>query len=198
MTTSGALSLLVEDLACQRGERLLFEHIDFQAQAGSLIAVRGANGSGKTSLLRLLAGFGVPAAGRIAWQSLPAGAIGWLGHNDGLKADLSPRENLEFHRNYHEAAGDVDRALEVAGLTRHAEMPVRTLSAGQRRRTALARLALVDAAVWILDEPLTALDDAGQSWVSAMVNAHCSAGGMAIVTSHQRLVGLQPQQELVL
>lgn len=196
MTTSETLSLDVEGLACQRGERLLFEDLSFDASAGSLVAVRGANGSGKTSLLRLLAGFGMPAAGNIQWQGLRAGAVGWLGHVDGLKGDFSPRENLEFHLAFHRADGDCGRALASAGLTQYADAPVRTLSAGQRRRTALARLALVDPAVWILDEPLTALDDSGQQWVTNLIATHCDSGGLVVITSHQALVGLKPSVEL--
>lgn len=198
MTTSETLSLDVEGLACQRGERQLFERLSFSASGGSLVAVRGANGSGKTSLLRLLAGFGVPAAGEIRWQGLDDGAIAWLGHVDGLKGDFSPRENLDFHLAFHDVVGDTEQALQAAGLAQYADAPVRTLSAGQRRRTALARLALVDAAVWILDEPLTALDDGGQHWVTELVATHCKAGGLVVITSHQALAGLKPQVELAL
>lgn len=198
MTASGTLSLVVEGLACQRGERLLFDQLAFNASSGSLVAVRGANGSGKTSLLRLLAGFGVPTVGTISWHGLGVGAIGWLGHSDALKGDFSPRENLDFHLGLHRAAGDTEGALSAAGLAKCADEPVRTLSAGQRRRTALARLALVDTPVWILDEPLTALDDGGQDWVTDLVAAHCEAGGLVVLTSHQALAGLQPQVELAL
>jgi heme exporter protein A len=198
VTAGETLSLDVEGLACQRGGRLLFEQMSFGASAGSLVTVRGANGSGKTSLLRLLVGFGIPVAGRISWRGLRAGAVGWLGHVDALKSDFSPRENLAFHQAFHAASGDIDRALTAAGLDQHADVPVRTLSAGQRRRTALARFALLDLPVWILDEPLTALDDSGQQWVTDLIAAHCRSGGMVVLTSHQALVGLQPQVELTL
>lgn len=175
------VELEVENLSCRRGERLLFEDLSWRAGAGMRVMVQGANGTGKTSLLRLLAGLGLPERGTVRRQ----GPLEWLGHADGLKADLTPRENLYFHQALYGSDRDADRALADAGLGSVADLPCRSLSAGQRRRAALARLAISRAALWLLDEPMTALDEEGRHWVEAMVGAHCAGGGIAVLTSHQ-------------
>lgn len=189
MKPASGPSLAVDDLSCRRGERSLFDGLCFAAAGGTLVSVRGANGSGKTSLLRLLAGFGIPTRGTITWQGCEAaGSVGWLGHADGLKGDLSARENLAFHGSLYGAPADgVEAAVVAAGLIQHADLPTRHLSAGQRRRVALARLLVAPVPVWLLDEPLTALDAEGQDWVHELVAGQCRNGGLVALTSHQTL-----------
>jgi len=193
------LRLEVDGLACRRGGRALFTDLSFTAQSGDLVCVRGANGSGKTSLLRLIAGLGLPEAGEVRWSGCSLQSdVGWISHLEGMKLDLTPRENLEFHRALVSGSGDTAAALEACGMTSEADTPCRELSAGQRRRGALARLLVSDAPLWILDEPLTALDVEGQQMVQDMVTAHGKKGGIAIVTSHQAFSGLAFKLELSL
>lgn len=193
------LRLEVDGLACRRGGRVLFTDLTFTAQAGDLVCVRGANGSGKTSLLRLIVGLGLPEAGEVRWSGSSLHSdVAWIGHVEGMKLDLTPRENLEFHRALVSGSRDVAAALEACGLTSEADTPCRELSAGQRRRSALARLLVSDAPLWILDEPLTALDVEGQEMVQDMIAEHGKKGGIAVVTSHQAFRGLIPKLELSL
>lgn len=190
--------LEAHDLACRRGDRRLFSALAFSLQPGQLLRVAGANGSGKTSLLRLLAGLALPNAGEVCWQSRPvqrqreayARALFYLGHLGGLKEDLSPLENLRTDAALAGSAVDdeaLNQALGLWGLARQARLPVRVLSAGQRRRAALARLALVDAPLWILDEPFNALDSDAVAQLGRQLEQHIAAGGLAVVTSHQPL-----------
>lgn len=205
--TGGPAEISVHDLACRRGGRTLFSGLAWCAGAGTVVTVRGANGAGKTSLLRLLAGFGLPEHGEVRWAGRPIRddraafhrSVAWVGHADGVKADLSPRENLAFHRALHPApAASVDAALDAFGLTRAADDPCRTLSAGQRRRTALARLLLGTSALWILDEPMAALDADGQRSVAALLARHVDDGGIAVVTSHQPIASPSDALEVAL
>jgi len=190
--------LQAHDLACRRGDRRLFSALAFSLEPGQLLRVAGANGSGKTSLLRLLAGLGLPTAGEVRWQSRPvqrqreayARALFYLGHLGGLKEDLSPLENLRADVALAGGAADdeaLNQALGLWGLARQARLPVRVLSAGQRRRAALARLALVDAPLWILDEPFNALDSDAVAQLGRQIEQHIAAGGLAVITSHQPL-----------
>ncbi len=190
--------LEAHDLACRRGDRRLFSALALTLQPGQLLRVAGANGSGKTSLLRLLAGLALPNAGEVRWRALPiqrqreayARALFYLGHLGGLKEDLSPLENLRADAGLAGTAVDDDglnQALTQWGLARQARLPVRLLSAGQRRRAALARLALVDAPLWILDEPFNALDSDAVAHLGRQIEQHIAGGGMAVVTSHQAL-----------
>jgi heme exporter protein A len=188
-------SLTAETLACTRGDKRLFDGLSFRVGAGQALAVEGANGSGKTSLLRMIAGFLAPSAGRILIKS-DAGEsddaedrgrrIGWLGHQDGLKPQLTVAEQLSFFARLYGQAADAS-VLDQVGLARQAELPCRYLSAGQRRRLALARLLSSGRALWLLDEPFAALDAAGQALVAQLMARHCGAGGIIIAATHDPL-----------
>lgn len=189
-------SLTAEKLACVRGSRRLFESLSFSVRAGQALALEGANGAGKTSLLRLLAGFLPQVAGRvlvtedgkeIADAEERARFIGWLGHQDALKASFTVSEQLAFFGKLYGRQGDLAALLEQVGLARQAELPCRYLSAGQRRRLALARLLLSQRPLWLLDEPFAALDTAGKSLVARLIALHCGQGGIAIAATHEPL-----------
>lgn len=194
-----ASSLLeVADLACRRGGRKVFERLSFSVGAGELLALVGRNGSGKTTLLRALALLVRPETGSIQWQGANVRAdpeawrarLTWLGHLEGLKGDLTVAENLlaaERLRGAPPAEDRLDSALVAFDLPSLAARPVRTLSAGQRRRTALARVVLAQAPLWLLDEPLNALDAPAQSVFRAALTKHLAAGGLAIAATHADL-----------
>ncbi len=180
-------SLQVTGLACRRGGRRVFDGVSFSVSGGELLALTGRNGSGKTTLLRALASLGRAEAGTIAW----AGAdIAWLGHLDGLKGDLTVAENIDVAERLRGVEPDkarIDAALVAFDLAPLAKRPVRTLSAGQRRRTALARVASSQANVWLLDEPFNALDAASQGSLRAVLTQHLATGGLAIAATHAAL-----------
>ena len=180
-------------LRCVRGGREVFAGLDFAASAGEAVAVMGRNGSGKTSLLRLIAGLLVPAAGTVvldggdAELTLPE-QCHYLGHRDALKPALSVTENLAFWADFlggerFEAA----ESLATVGLDHATYLPAGFLSAGQRRRLSLARLLTVRRPVWLLDEPTNALDVAGQDMFAGLMRAHLAAGGMIIAATHAPL-----------
>lgn len=187
------------DLACIRGDRVLFRGLGLQLGAGELLRVEGANGSGKTSLLRLLAGLALPAAGDVRWQGAPirrqretyARALLYLGHLGGLKDELTALENLAIETDLAGVPGVtpalIEQALAGWGLSRQLRLPLRVLSAGQRRRAALARLQLSDAQLWVLDEPFNALDTGAVAHLGRQIEAHLARGGLAVVTSHMEL-----------
>lgn len=184
-------------LACERGGLRLFSDLGFALDAGELLRVRGPNGSGKTSLLRILAGLTRPVAGSVRWRGSAiaelAEAFGremlFLGHAPAVKDELTVLENLEFSASLsglNTNKNENEEALERLGIARLADLPARFLSQGQRRRAALARLALSQGvALWLLDEPLAALDDEAVEQVSELAAAHLAAGGMLVLTSHQ-------------
>jgi heme exporter protein A len=185
------------DLACIRGDRLLFSGLDLRLAAGECLLVEGENGSGKTSLLRLLAGLARPSAGGVLWRGrgLPAwgGAYGaemaYLGHKGGVKRELSALDNLRFQAilGGRTDAPDLLKALARVGLAGFEDEPVGHLSAGQERRVAYARLLVRRPPLWILDEPLTALDRAGCALITGLLAEHLRGGGVAVLTSHQPL-----------
>ena len=190
--------LEVEGLACRRGGRQVFDRLSFALGAGELLALTGRNGSGKTTLLRALALLVRPEIGTIRWQGANVQAepetwrsrLAWLGHLDGLKGDLSVRENLlvaERLRGGPPADDRLDGVLIAFDLSSLALRPVRVLSAGQRRRTALARVLLSQAPVWLLDEPLNALDQPAQAAFRTALRTHLAAGGLAIAATHADL-----------
>ncbi|MDO9236813.1 MAG: cytochrome c biogenesis heme-transporting ATPase CcmA [Aquabacterium sp.] len=185
-TIDSQLCLLnAQDLACRRGERLLFQHLNLSIQAGQAIWVRGPNGRGKTSLLRLLAGLSQAAQGRITTST----RLVYLGHQHALKDDLTALEALAFLVRLHDDAADeasMVQALDRMGIKARRHALVRTLSQGQRRRVALARLALSPpGSLWILDEPFDALDDQGVATLNTLIHDHRQSGGSVILTSHQ-------------
>lgn len=186
----------VTDLACRRGGRRVVERLSFSLGAGELLSLTGRNGSGKTTLLRTLALLIPPDSGVIRWQTADVvadreawrGRLAWLGHLDGLKGDLTVRENLAVsNRLRGDDASGVDAALAGFDLLPLASRPVRTLSAGQRRRTALALVAASAAPLWLLDEPLNALDAQAQIALRAVLTRHLAAGGLAIAATHAPL-----------
>jgi heme exporter protein A len=190
--------LEVIDLACRRSGRQVFDRLSFVLGAGELLALTGRNGSGKTTLLRALALLLRPDAGTMRWQGADIraepetwrGRLAWLGHLDGLKGDLSVRENLlaaERLRGAPPAEDRLDGALVAFDLASLATRPVRSLSAGQRRRVALARVVLSQAPLWLLDEPLNALDASAQAAFRSALQNHLAAGGLAIAATHADL-----------
>ena len=185
------------DLACERDGRLLFERLELQIQPGDMLQVSGPNGSGKSSLLRLLAGLMQPAAGDvhlagkrlIEQRAELARNLLWLGHASGIKGLLTAAENLAWLCALHRpaTAAAIETALAAVGLRGFEDVPCHTLSAGQQRRVALARLYLSAPPLWILDEPFTALDKQGVAQLEAHLGKHCEQGGMVILTTHHQL-----------
>lgn len=185
-----------EALACRRGEALIFEAVDFALEPGDALWLSGPNGSGKSSLLRLMAGLLPPVAGSLVWDEAPItqdrdahrARQRYLGHLDAVKTHLSVRENLGFWAAYWEIpASAVAPALDRLGIAHLAAAPARQLSAGQRRRLALARLALAAAPLWLLDEPSAALDGDGIERLAGLIDAARGAGGIVVFSSHDRL-----------
>jgi heme exporter protein A len=182
--------LQAEGLAVFRGERLVFRDIGFTVAAGGALLLTGPNGSGKSTLLRLLAGLLRPAAGLLYWHGrnalsdLPAhaGRVAYVGHQDAVKPGLTAAENLYFAARL--TATDVGEALAAVGLEDLADLPARMLSAGQRRRLALARLMLSRAPLWLLDEPTLGLDVASVDRFGGMLSEHRGRGGLAVVATH--------------
>lgn len=175
-------ALSAHDLACRRGERLLFRRLSFALAPGAACHVTGANGAGKTTLIRALAGLTTPYAGEVR----RTGAVALLEERTGLDPDLPLGRALAFWFGL-DGAGDAPAVMERLRLNALAEVPVRYLSTGQKKRAALARLLGQKAAIWLLDEPLSGLDTASQALVSTLVQDHCTSGGIALIASHQPL-----------
>ena len=190
--------LEVRNLGCVRGTRRLFRDLNFSAVPGELIELRGSNGSGKTSLLRILCGLATPAAGEVCWQGTNirslgeeyAASVAYLAHQNAVKDELTASENLRISSG---VAGnslsksEAQQLLERIGLSRQQNLPARALSAGQRRRLALARLLNSRATLWILDELLTSLDDAAVTLSREFISDHLKDKGVAIIATHQDL-----------
>ena len=186
------------NLACVRGDRELFRDVNFSLDAGGLLQVRGPNGSGKTSLLRMLCGFSNPSSGEICWNGTSIRSLGaeysahiiYIGHLSGTKDDLTVLENLRISSalaGFEIGDAEAVAALRHMGLKGREMLPVKVLSQGQRRRVALARLLVCKTALWILDEPLVALDVAAVDLMQKLLEQHLQQGGMIVMTTHQEI-----------
>lgn len=185
--------LQTRDLSCVKDDRVLFEGLNLSLSAGQILLVEGKNGSGKTSLLRILTGLSLPEEGEVLWQGESIGDVGpdyyeqvnYVGHHDGIKRDLTCLENLRLVQAMGKPQPiDLDDALEKVNLYRFGENFVSTLSAGQKRRLALARLVVTEAKLWIMDEPFTSLDKASMAMFQKMFEDHLQTGGVIVMTSH--------------
>ncbi len=194
-------------LAIVRGDRLLLDDLDFALAPGELLRVEGPNGSGKTSLLRVVAGLIEPDEGEVRWRGKPVrqqrqayhAEVAWMGHRPGFKGDLTPPENLRFEAGLRAASRvTLETVFERLGLERLQRLPFRLLSAGQQRRVALARLVLSRARLWLLDEPFTNLDAAGREQVQELIAEHLAGGGLALAASHQELTVDAPTRRVEL
>lgn len=207
--------LRVEALACRRGERLLFSDLSLDVAPGEVWWLRGANGRGKTSLLRLLTGLASPALGRVTWRGEPVRAaragyrdrLVYIAHANALKEDLTVAESLHFLARIHGRPADaaaLTAALTRLGMASRRGAPVRTLSQGQRRRVALARLALdlmhdaSSGSLWVLDEPFDALDADGITTLNGLLSAQAARGGGVVLTSHLALSLEDPAPKVLL
>ena len=186
------------NLTCVRGTRLLFRDLSFSLASGGLLELRGPNGGGKTSLLRILCGLATPAEGEVRWNGTNIrtlreeyfGSLAYVAHLNAVKDELTALENLLAARRVggNEITNEEGEAvLERAGLINQSHLATRVLSAGQRRRLALARLLASRAKLWLLDEVLTSLDDSGVDLVRKLITEHLGGGGLAIVATHQEL-----------
>jgi heme exporter protein A len=203
----GAMRLCVENLSVSRGGRMVLDRLSFSLSSGQALVVTGPNGAGKSTLLRALAGLLPRAGGSVGLAGGPPEAelpqqAHYLAHSDGMKAALTVQENLDFWSRYLAHSPDlrsrsVEAALEVVGLSHIASAPFGVLSAGQKRRAALARLLVAFRPLWLLDEPLTALDRASREKFAAAMREHCAQGGLIVAATHEPL-GLDEAKELAL
>jgi heme exporter protein A len=187
--------LSAQEIQFWRGDRKVIGGVSVEASGGDCVHVAGPNGSGKTTLLRVLAGFLTPEQGTVAWGGRPIGAdrdayganLSYLAHSDGLKPELTARENLVFEVGLRRPVGgsEIDDALSRVGLASAADRAAAVLSAGQRRRLAMARVMLAGTPLWLLDEPFTNLDSAGVDLVAAIIGGHLDQGGAALLAAHQ-------------
>ena len=200
--------LQVKSLECRRDDRLLFSGLDFSLEAGRILQIEGVNGSGKTSLLRILCGLRRADAGEVLWQGQPLARVRedyyanmvYIGHLPCIKADLTVEENIRAlldTRSQSESRAVIESALAQVGLAGYEDVPGKALSSGQRRRILLAFVLLARARLWILDEPLTALDVHGVALMESMILNHRDTGGSVIFTTHHGMA-LQDMQSVSL
>lgn len=186
------------NVACVRGDRELFKNVHFSLEPGGLLQVRGVNGSGKTSLLRMLCGLSIPAAGEICWNGVSIRTANeayfaettYIGHLGGVKDDLTVTENLQISSalsGFEISIDEAHAALKKIGLSGREYLPVKVLSQGQRRRVALARLLVCKTKLWILDEPFVALDVAAVQMLREVLERHLQGEGMVVMTTHQEI-----------
>jgi heme exporter protein A len=190
----GQLKLSGESLGCIRGERNVFSNLEFSVSSGEALAVIGPNGSGKSSLLRMIAGLLATASGSIRLSGGDDGLTlaeqtHLLGHRDAVKPSLTVLENVAFWSDFLGGAGQTSpqAGLDAVGLRDLAQLPAAFLSAGQRRRLALARLVALKRPVWLMDEPTTSLDETARTIVAAMMSEHLRGGGLIVAATHQPL-----------
>jgi len=185
--------LTADELTLFRGDRCLFKGLSFALNSGELLLLKGGNGTGKTSLLRAIAGLLELESGTVYWNDVAVtkepqifqNSLVWMSHQAGFKGDLTLLENLHFEASLRPQSNqEFDDVLKRLGLNRLKRLPMRSLSAGQRRRVALARMLLADAQLWIMDEPVTNLDSEGRALVMEMVEEHLAADGMVIMAAH--------------
>ena len=186
------MRLVGSGLAARRGGRIVFEDVSFAVGAGEMLAVMGPNGSGKSTMLRLIAGLVRPAAGTVALDPEPEDGIGgevhYLGHLDGLKTGFTVAENLDYWRNLWRGSRVTStEVLDKVGLSGLADLPAGLLSAGQRRRVAIARMLVARRPVWLLDEPTTALDEAAERNLGRLIDDHLADGGIVVSATHRAL-----------
>ncbi len=190
--------LEVTNLGCVRGHRTLFSDINFRINPGTLLQLKGANGSGKTSLLRIVCGLMAPESGEVRWEGAKIRSLGeeysralaYLGHRNGIKEELSSLENLRISAGlagFQLSREQAQEALKQVGLSGRENLPARFLSEGQRRRSALARLVACKTKLWVLDEVLASLDGAAVRLVESLLERHLSNDGLAIVATHHEL-----------
>lgn len=190
MQTQPTHSLEGKGLSCIRDDRVLFEQLAFEVISGQVLLLEGKNGSGKTSLLRILCGFREPDSGEIHWcgDAIDSGfyaEMAYVGHLDGIKKELTVLENLKMSLALSRAGTySIDQALAKVHLTGYDDVLVQALSAGQKRRLSLARLLITENVLWILDEPFTSLDKQGIALIETLMIEHCANGGMIVLTSH--------------
>jgi heme exporter protein A len=194
------MRLTASNLACRRGGREVFAGVSFSVASGELFAIRGRNGAGKSSLLRMVVGLVRVADGQLALEAgAPELTIGeqahYLGHQDALKPSLSVRENLQFWADFLGTGAAIGEPLARVGLETLADLPAAYLSAGQRRRLSIARLLAVTRPIWLLDEPLSALDAVAQQSLTEFMRAHLAGGGVILAATHGAL-GLPVAREV--
>lgn len=190
----GSEQLVANNLSCIRDDRVLFEGLNFSVNSGQALLLEGKNGSGKTSLLRILCGFREPDAGQVRWcgNEISDGNyyadMAYVGHLDGIKKELTVSENLDVALALDKPGGyRIADALGRVRLAGYEDALVQTLSAGQKRRLSLARLLVTQKCLWILDEPFTSLDKQGIILIEALMAEHCANGGLIVLTSHHDL-----------